>query len=231
MNETKPTWRERPSESKFVASVWTCHTRAATTRTVLADPCISIAFVKEGGTKVIIRGPETKSRTELLAPGYTCTTIRLQPGVLLKGFPIQKFMNNSLVLPVDATSRFWFEGAHLQFPGFNNAEVIIAQLESLGLLSENAPDNDYPQTVGTLSARTHYRVTKRTTGFSPYQLYQLRRIHQALRLLKQGVSATTVASELKFTDQSHLIHASKQFLGCTPRQLSRLPQTPYMSSV
>jgi AraC-like DNA-binding protein len=38
--------------------------------------------------------------------------------------------------------------------------------------------------------------------------------------------ASAVASELGFVDQAHLNRAAKQFLGHTPKELLRLPQTP-----
>lgn len=204
--------------------MWTCSTPIATLRTVLADPCTSIALVgKDGNTEVVLRGPETKPRSELLAPGYRCTTIRLRPGILLRGFPVQKFINSLLILPADAAAWFWLEGARLQFPDFKHAELLVDRLQDLGYLSY---DDSTPQATKTLSPRSYFRLIKRTTGLSPYQLQQLQRIHEALRLLKQGVTAARVAAELNFVDQAHLAHASRQFLGHTPKELRDLPQEP-----
>lgn len=227
MNEAKLIWLERASKSELVASVWACSAPATVTRSVLADPCISLALIKESnGMQVVLRGPETKPRNELLASGYTCITIRLQPGVLVRGFSAQKFIDSLLMLPVDARGRFWLEGTRLQFPDFDNAELLIDQLYSLGYLSYEVPSGSNTQVAKTLSTRSSSRLIKRTTGLSPYQLYQLQRIHQALRLLKQGMSATMVAAELNFVDQSHLTRVSKQFLDHTPKQLLYLPQIP-----
>lgn len=225
MNESKLLWLERASNSEFVASVWACSALAATTRPVLADPCISIALVRgRRGLQVILRGPETKPRSERLAPGYTCITIRLRPGVLLQGFPAQEFINSSLKLPVDDDWRFWFEDARLQFPNFTTAEQLIDQLHSLGYLRQGVLSSANAQVAINLSARTQSRLIKRATGLSPYQLHQLERIHQALGLLKAGMPAAAVATELNFVDQSHLAHATKRFLGHTPKQLMRFPQ-------
>ncbi len=225
MNKAKLLWLERTSNSEFVASVWTSLAPAATTRPILADPCISIALVSGGECRqVVLRGPETKPRNELLIPGYTCTTIRLRPGVLLRGFPAQKFINSALTLPVDEQRGFWLEDNRLQFPNFYNAERLIDQLCELGYLRRGVSRDTNEQTAKVLSPRSYARLIKRTTGLSPYQLYQLQRIHQALRLLKGGMSATAVAAELNFVDQSHLTHAAKQFLGYTPKQILSLPQ-------
>ncbi len=223
MNKTKFLWQERPSNSEFVASVWTSIASAATTRPVLADPCISITLVSGNeGMHVVLRGPETKPRNEPLVPDYTCTAIRLRPGVLLRGFPAEKFINSALVLSVDAQGWFWFEGNRLQFPTFDNAERLIDQLDNLGYLRREILNGSKEAKI--LSARSYFRLVKRTTGLSPYQLNQLQRIHQALRLLKRGMPPTTVATELNFVDQSHLTHAAKKFLGYTPKQLLSVPQ-------
>lgn len=227
MNAGNLIWRERQSESDFIASVWKCRTSEATSRTVLADPSISLSLVKENGsTKVVLTGPETKPRTKFLAPGYSCTTIRLEPGVLLRGFPVQNFVNRSLILPVESGSHFWLGGARLQFPDFNDAELFVGHLYRQGYLSHEIGSGQHSQTTPHLSPRSYSRMLKRTTGLSPYQLYQLQRLQRAFKLIKQGVSATTVAFDLGFVDQSHLTRVSKQFFGHTPKQLLCLPHIP-----
>lgn len=225
MNETKLVWRERTSESKFIASVWACHVTEEISRTVLADPCTSIILVKSiGSAEVLLRGPETQPRNELLLPGYTWTAVRLQPGVLLKGFPVQKFINDALTIATQADSRFTFEGVTLQFPDYNDTESLIDQLNKHDILHYETSAINH--THEGISSRSYARLTKRATGLSPYKLQQIQRMHQALQLLKQGVSAVDVATELGFVDQAHLIRSAKQFLSHTPKELLHLPQNP-----
>lgn len=227
MSEKILIWHERPSGSKLIASVWSWSALEATTRTVVADPCTSLALITENGsTKVVLRGPETKPRKERLLPGYTCTAIRLRPGVALKGLPARKLVNRSLTIWSSHRAQFWFNDAYWQFPDFDNAEILIDQFYDAGYIQHIFLDNIHMQTINTLSSRAYFRLVKRTTGLSPYQLYQLNRMHQAVRLLKLGMPATRVASELDFVDQAHFIHASKRFLGHTPKQLVDLLQQP-----
>lgn len=226
MAKTELIWRERTSELEAIASVWTCNASEMTSRTVLADPCISIILVKSvDSAEVILRGPETKPRDEIITPGYTWTAIRLQPGVQIKGFPAEQFTDNFLTLPTDNGGRFQFEEATLQFPSFNSAEELVEQMQSLGLVSGETLDSKENPKQG-LSSKSYSRLVKRTTGLSPYKLQQLQRIHEALSLIKQGVPATTVAADLGFVDQAHLTRAAKQFLGHTPKELLHLPQKP-----
>ena len=228
MHKTKLLWQERPSDSPIVESIWTCNTPVAISRTVIADPCITISLVKiNGHREVVIEGPKTKPHRTLLPAGYTCTGVRLKLGVCLKNLLTQKLTDASFTFPANSESQFQLGGVTLQFPDFTHAEQLIDQLHDLKFLEYKKPrDNRHAQTPDHLSARTHSRQVQRTTGLSPYQLYQLERAHRALRLLKRGIPAAEVASELAYVDQSHLIRASKKFFGHTPKQLADLPQTP-----
>lgn len=226
MNKVGLSWRERSSELEPIASVWTGRASEITSRTVLADPCISIILVKsKTNAEVILRGPETKPRSEILIPGHTWTGIRLQPGVQLKNFPTQQFTNKFRALPADTNGRFQLAGTLLQFPSFNNAEQLVKQMYDLGCMSGKALNAQELPKQG-MSPKSYSRFVKRNTGLSPYKLHQLQRMAEAFRLLRQGVPAATVASELGFADQAHLARAAKQFLGHTPRELLQWPHRP-----
>jgi hypothetical protein len=223
MSSADLSWRERQSDSYFIESVWTCVTKNAVLRAAIADPCISITLVKEKlSTYITVAGPRTSPRSIPLAAGSTCMTIRLKTGVCIKSIPTHKLTDTFFTIQVDPQSRFQLGEAYLHTPDFDHAESFIDLLNELGILEYSVAGNH----VSHASSRTRARQTKRATGLSPYQLYQLQRIHQALRLLKQGMPAVQVATELAFVDQPHLVRASKQFFGRTPRDLFSLPQTP-----
>lgn len=226
MNQTEIIWRERTSDLEAIASIWTCNASELTSRTVLADPCTSIILIQdEQSAQVVLRGPETKPRDELLIPGYTWTAIRLQPGVQLQNFSAEQYTDNFITLSADTAGRFQFEGVPLQFPHFTDAEQLITRMQRLGLIrGKSVVGHDSP--IQGISSKSYSRLIKRNTGLSPYKLHQLQRMHQAVQLLKQGMSATTVAAELGFVDQAHLTRAAKQFLGHTPKELRDLPQQP-----
>jgi len=225
MNETELVWKERTSDVDSIASVWTCNASDITSRTVLADPCISLILIKSAdSSEIVLRGPETKPRSEVLLPGYTWTAIRLQPGIQIRGFATEHYLNDSNTLSADTEGQFEINGVSLQFPGFHNAERLIERMHNTGLISGHPAGQDSPQP--SLSSKSYSRFVKRSTGLSPYKLHQLQRIHEALQLIKQGLPATTVAVDLGFVDQAHLTRAAKQFLGHTPKELLHLPQKP-----
>lgn len=230
MNRIELIWRERTPELESIDSVWTSRAAVIMERIVPANPCISIILVKsEDSAEVIIRGPETKPHSEILLPDYTWIGIRLQPGVRLKNFPTQQLTDKFRTLPTDNNGQFEYEGTLLQFPDFNNAEQLIKQMNDLGYISGKALNSqESPQQ--SMSSKSYSRFIKQNTGLSPYKLHQLQRISEALGLLRRGTPAATVASELGFTDQAHLTHAAKQFLGHTPKELLRWPHRPSKAS-
>lgn len=220
-------WQERQSNSPLVESVWSSHAPVVTSRMAIADPCISLMFViNSDGAGVVLMGPKTRPCSVSLPAGYSSLSIRLKPGVFLEGLPTQELTDRSLILPVDAKAQFLLNGVRLQFPDFNNAELLIEQLSDRGHLGYEPPNDVGAWKAGNESSRTYARKLRRITGLSPYQFHQLQRMHKALGLLKRGMTAVEVASELAFVDQSHLTHASKRFFGHTPGQLPSLPQMP-----
>jgi len=226
MDTTNLYWKERSSELEAIDSVWTGIASEVTPRTVLADPCSSIIFIKSSDSaEVILRGPETKPRGDILLPGYTWIGIRLRPGIQIKGFPVQQSTDKFRCLPADINGHFELEGTRLQFPDFENVEPLIKQMYDLGYLSGKALNIQEPPKQG-VSTKSHSRYIKRSTGLSPYKLHQLQRMAEALRLLRQGIPAAKVASQLGFADQAHLTRTAKRFLGHTPTELLRWPYKP-----
>lgn len=216
-------WRERNPELESIDSVWTIRAAVIMERIVPADPCTSIILVQSNASaEVIIRGPETAPRSEILLPGYTWIGIRLRPGVQIKNFPAQQLTNSFRILPANSDGQFQFEASVLHFPSFSNAEQLITQMRNLGYVSGKSLNGKEPP-ERVMSSKSYYRFVRRSTGLSPYKLHQLQRMSEALGLLRKGIPAATVASELGFADQAHLTRAAKQFLGYTPKELLRWP--------
>lgn len=226
MNSVETAWRERPSGSDLIASVWTCSPTEITPRTVLADPCTSIILVRTSErTKIVLRGPETKPRNEHYMPNTTWIGIRLYPGVRLKNFDAQKYLDCSRPLQANSNGDFHFEGTLLSFPEFDKAEVLIEQMYDLGYIRGGVIDI---QGVSRkeLSSKAYSRYIKQNTGLSPYKLHQLQRMSKVFRLIQERVPLSTIAFDEGFADQAHLHRAVKQYLGHTPKELLRWPQKP-----
>lgn len=226
MTALEITWKERPSKSDLIASVWTCRPNEITPRTVLADPCTSITLIKNAErTKVVLRGLETKPRNEHYMPGTTWISIRLYPGVKLKNFPAQRYIDCSRPIKADSDSSFLFGNTLFRFPEFDKAEELIEQMCRQGYISGRAISVD-EVSKEEMSTKTYARYIKQNTGLSPYKLHQLQRMSKVFKQIQEGVPFATIASEAGFADQAHLHRATRQYLGHTPKELLRWPQKP-----
>jgi AraC-like DNA-binding protein len=94
-----------------------------------------------------------------------------------------------------------------------------------------------PVTVGELAARAGVgtfqllRAFTRVVGMPPYEYLTSVRVRHARRLLAAGRTAASVALEVGFCDQSHLIRHFKRVVGVTPGTYSRAVQRmPALSS-
>jgi AraC-like DNA-binding protein len=64
------------------------------------------------------------------------------------------------------------------------------------------------------------RIFSEQVGMPPHAYQTQVRIRQARRLLAAGVPAESVAGQLGFCDQPHLIRTFKKYTGVTPTQFS-----------
>ena len=65
------------------------------------------------------------------------------------------------------------------------------------------------------------RLVKNQCGMTPHQLY----VQEKIRAVKSGIlhadSASDLAYRYQFTDQSHLCHVFKKYVGLTPTQYQK----------
>jgi AraC-like DNA-binding protein len=79
----------------------------------------------------------------------------------------------------------------------------------------NVALDDLAQLSG-LSPYHLVRVFRQEVGLSPHAYFEQVRIHRARHLLRDGAPIADVASDLGFTDQSHLHRHFKKLTGVTP---------------
>lgn len=65
------------------------------------------------------------------------------------------------------------------------------------------------------------RIFRADTGLSPYAYLGQVRVHRATQLLREGMSASMVASATGFADQSHLTRLFKRLVGVPPGTYQR----------
>ena len=100
--------------------------------------------------------------------------------------------------------------------GHGRAQLALAAADRLTSANVNAVASD----LG-VSERHLRRVFRETVGVSPKQFAKLTRFHRALRAAREDVPASwaTIAADVGYYDQAHLIAEFRAIAGVTPRAL------------
>ena len=119
-------------------------------------------------------------------------------------------------------ARFWIDAEHFEVPSYDNVEHFVAALSRKGLLEcDPVVGRALHGARQRLDERSIQRRFAEVTGLGLKAFQQIARAHEAVRLLRAEWSPAQVAAELGFTDQAHLTHSLKRFLGMTPRQIAK----------
>jgi hypothetical protein len=154
--------------------------------------------------------------------GDELLVVAFKPEVYLPRLPGHKTFQLGVVRPVERERSFWIDSDRLEVPGFDNVEQLIAAMARKGLIER---DPVVARALQGASPRLDQRSIQRhfaaVTGLSFKGFQQIARAREAAGLLRAGRSPSEVAAALAFTDQSHMTHSLKRFLGQTPAQLAK----------
>jgi AraC-like DNA-binding protein len=215
---------ERASDSPLVASIRRVRFTADVTETVLPDGSWDLLFMRHAG------GPLIAVQTgQIVAPlpvhhvaGDEMLVLAFKPEVYMPRLPGHQTFQRGVARPVERDRRFWIDAERLELPSFDNAEQLVAAMARKGLLERDPVVaralHGARQRLDERSVQRHFAEV---TGLSFKGFQQIARAREAARLLLAGQPPSDVAAALGFTDQSHLTHSLKRFLGQTPGQLAR----------
>lgn len=215
-------FEQRASDSPYIESV----TRGCTVsngRTIRpAEYCWHMVFVKEHRNfHPIIAGPFTSAGNVSWSKNAEILWIKFKPGVFMPHIPFNQLLNNEMALP-DATGHaFWLKSSIWACPTYDNTEIFVNRLVQDEILVRDSV------VIAVLQGQSHDMAPRtvrhrfqRATGQTQKQIQQAMRAMRATSLLQNGVSILDTAYELGYTDQSHLTHSLKLFIGHTPGQLA-----------
>lgn len=215
---------ERASDSPLVASIRRVRYGGDVTEVVLPDGAWDLLFMRRAG------GPLIAVQTgQIVAPlpvhhvaGDEMLVLAFKPEVYMPSLPGHRTYRRGVARPVEHDRRFWIDAERLELPSFDNAEHLVAAMARKGLLERDPVVaralQGARQRLDERSVQRHFAAV---TGLSLKGFQQIARAREAARLLLSGQSPSQVAAALAFTDQSHLTHSLKRFLGQTPGQLAR----------
>jgi hypothetical protein len=118
---------------------------------------------------------------------------------------------------------FLLDGVELPLPTFLNAEALVDRMIAAGLLlSDDVVARAFTEKPKAASKRSVQQHFKSTTGITQKDFQLIRRAQEAVRRLKAGHSAATVAFDLGYTDQPHMIKSLKKIMGSLPSNLDAI---------
>jgi len=176
-----------------------------------------------GRVAVTLRGPVSRGSFVECPPNGEWLAVRFRLGTHLSSIPTAALMDHqSLDLPVLANERFWFCGHAFETPSFDNAEQLVLQLASVGLiLRDPASDAVLEGDVDWMSRRSVQRHFRHATGMTLSSYQQIERARLAAALLMNGQSILGATFDAGYFDQAHLTRSLKQLIGITPAALIR----------
>lgn len=125
-------------------------------------------------------------------------------------------------LPVQKDGTFRIGPLVIAIPTFESVEATVHSLIESGILVQDKVVSRTTQNQKQgASVRTVQRQFRHITGMTPHYYMQAARARQAAEFLRQGKPAISVAHELNYTDQFHMTHALKRFVGKTAREIMR----------
>jgi AraC-like DNA-binding protein len=217
------TEQERMADSPFVAKVRRVRYNADAREVALPDGSWDLLFVRRahGPLIVIQTGQIAAPLTVDSRAGDEMLTIAFKPEVYMPRLPGSLTFSQGVPCPVEADRRFWIGPERFEVPDFNNVEQLVAALARKGVLERDPVVLRALQGARQrLDERSIQRHFAEVTGLGLKAFQQIARAHEAARLLRDGQVASQVAAELAFSDQAHMTHSLKRFLGQTPRQIA-----------
>lgn len=213
----------RRSDSPFVARVnrvtYIGDTRGVTTPDGTWDVVIRS---RRGRVEVLLTGQIVQPITLDYEQGDSYVSVAFKPDVYLPQRPGSSMFNRGVFQPLAGEDSFWLDNERLEIPTFDNAEQFVARLACRGLIArDRVVGRAVEGNLTQLDDRTLQRHFARVTGMTGKTLQQILRANRAAELLKHGARVADVASDLGYSDQSHLTNSLRRILGRTPGEIVR----------
>jgi AraC-like DNA-binding protein len=230
-------FEERGSDSPYIETVTRGWMASDGTAIRPAECSWHMVFMKANGVmRPIVVGPLTSSGVVTYQEGAEVLWVKFKLGVFMPHLPNKVRLNTEMSLPGGAGRSFWLRSSTWQYPDFENVETFAARLaqeETLvvdrvvqAALAGAAKSEERGARSGLPPARTVRHRFLQATGLTHNHIRQVERAQRAAALLRQGVSILDTVYEMGYFDQPHLTRALKEFVGYTPGQMVKLPETP-----
>jgi hypothetical protein len=209
----------RDSDNPYIDTVWT--TQNVGDGIYLATPDGSwdliVMIDKNGRRHMIIAGQATRPMEIPYTAGTGSVVISFTPGAYLPYYPAEILVDSVEILENVDDDHFILAGHTFAFPTFENVELFVEKLVTLGILKNNGiVDGVIKGTPKAMSKRAVQRHFSATTGLTQKYLDQIKQAQRAVTLLQQGKKPIEVAQDAGYSDQPHLAKSLKKIMKSKP---------------
>lgn len=211
-------YEEQPSRSRFVDIIWRTHDTSDGTYLAAADACWDLIFIRSvHGNRALLSGPSTQITPVPYRAGNRNVGIRFHRGSFLTHVPTTAMVDTTEALPMPTPDTFVLAGREWPMPTYETADAFVAELERLGLLSDDPVVNAVlrGETADT-SIRSVQRRVSHVTGLTANRIRQIVRAREAAERLRRGEPILDVTHDMGYADQAHLTRDLKRLTGYTP---------------
>jgi hypothetical protein len=214
---------ERGADSPFVERVTRVVFDGDEGDVTTPDGCWDIVIMRRKGEATVLQtGVITRPVMLDFSCGDEYVCISFKPGVFMPTTPSESMVDRAFTRPIAGDRSFWFDGDRLEIPSFDNAEGLVRRLTQRSALVRDEivagiADGD-PRAISERSVQRHFQLSM---GVTAKRFEQIRRARRAVELLQRGTAVARVATELGYSDQSHLTRALKAIIGRTPGAIAR----------
>lgn len=215
------TYEEKQAASRYADVIWRTEDMTDGMYLAAADGCWDMIFTTtaEGKTTVRLSGPSSTTTEVHYKKGNRNFGMRFKQGVFLTHIPVSDAIDVTEYLPMPDNDSFLLGGLRWRLPTFETIDAFIADLESAGLLSEDAMVRSVLEGVKLgASPRSIQRRFHAAVGLTPAYIAQIERAWRAVDMLQKGMPIADVAQEVGYADQAHMTRQLKRVTGYTPRQ-------------
>ncbi|MFD0024026.1 DUF6597 domain-containing transcriptional factor [Streptomyces sp. NPDC058382] len=210
------------------AKVWTLTVPPGSVHPVLPDGCMDLLWI---GGRLLVAGPDTRTKTPAASDGGSCAGIRFAPGSApaLLGVPAHELRDRSIALAAlwpDAEVRELTERvAEAADPAAALEEIALHRAAGTtppdpamrfvaGQLDSGLSVADTARAAG-LGARQLHRRSLTAFGYGPKTLARVLRLQRALALVRSGTPYADAALAAGCADQAHLAREMRELAGTT----------------
>lgn len=208
----------RDSDNSYIDRIWATENITDGIYKATPDGCWDlIMIIANGKTQMMLTGQASKTTMVPYKAGTSAVVISFTAGAYMPQMSGPKMLDLIEMLPNSGDDHFILLNQVFKFPTYENAEELVQDMETRGLLAMDdvvaAVLQGNPKAMSDRNMQRHFI---KATGLTRKSLDQIHRAQQVVTLIKQGSPLDAAAAEAGYSDQPHLTKSLKKIMHSRP---------------